>query len=133
MRGPQAQADRPQEGGVRGAEVRTRLSRCRELKDKPTIDRNSDKISKEIGHRPIYLRVDALVEEKKKKLERNEELRKKKQEEEEHTYIEEYNKHVRKPDTLRTYDQYFTEMVRWKEKRQQENQQKLEMQKSKEL
>jgi hypothetical protein len=44
-------------------------------------------------------------------------LKKKKIEDEEHTYIEEYNKHVKKPDNVRTYDQYFSEMVRWKEKR----------------
>lgn len=38
-------------------------------------------------------------------------------EEEEQSYIEEYNKHVKKPESRRTYDEYFTEMVRWKEKR----------------
>lgn len=40
---------------------------------------------------------------------------------------------MRKPDNLRSYDAYFEEMVRWKEKNNKINQQKLELQQSKEL
>lgn len=40
---------------------------------------------------------------------------------------------MKKPDNIRSYDQYFSEMVRWKEKRQEENKQKLEIKQSKEL
>lgn len=43
------------------------IFRRKEIKEKPTIDKNSLKISMEIGYKPIYLRVDALMSEKKKK------------------------------------------------------------------
>lgn len=32
-------------------------------------------------------------------------------------FLEEYNKHAKRPETVRTYDAYFNEMVRWKEKK----------------
>lgn len=48
-------------------------------------------------------------------------------------FMEELNKHMRKPENMRSYDEYFEEMVRWKEKNNKINKQKLEMQQSKEL
>lgn len=46
-------------------------------------------------------------------------------------FREELNKHMRKPDNIRSYDEYFEEMVRWKEKNNKINKQKLELQLSK--
>jgi hypothetical protein len=38
------------------------------LKEKPTIDKNSERIAKEMGHTSIVSRLERLVEDKKKKL-----------------------------------------------------------------
>ena len=45
--------------------------------------------------------------------------------------MEELNRHMRKPETVRTYDAYFDEMVKWKERTTKQNREKLELQKSK--
>lgn len=101
------------------------LRRTKEIKDKPTINKYSERITKETGYQPIHKRFEKIVEGKKRKAEEIEEHKKKMEEKSELEFQEEYNKHVKKPDTVRTYEQYFTEMQRWKEKREEENRQKL--------
>jgi|JI9StandDraft_1071089.scaffolds.fasta_scaffold688663_1 hypothetical protein len=56
------------------------------------------------------------MEAKKKKEEDIEESKKREKEIEEEMFMEELHKHMKKPDNLRSYDNYYEEMVAWKEK-----------------
>ena len=48
--------------------------------EKPSINKNSEKIAKEIGHRPIYLRVEEMMDKKRLKQENIEIIKKQKEE-----------------------------------------------------
>ena len=89
------------------------LGRKKGCQEKPNIDPNSDRIAKEIGHKPIHLRVEEMVEKKKKRLEEVEALKRQKEEEEEAEFELEYKLHARKPETVRSYDCYFADQVKW--------------------
>lgn len=114
-------------------EVLCFLFRAKHCKQKPTINKQSQKIAKEVGYEPIYTRFEKLMELKKKKEVDIEESKRREKELQEEMFREELNKHMRKPDNIRSYDEYFEEMVRWKEKNNKINKQKLELQLSKQL
>lgn len=61
-----AQEDARREGTT---DVTCLLCRIREFKKKPTINQQSERLMKESGHQPIYVRYEEIVEKKKKKLE----------------------------------------------------------------
>jgi hypothetical protein len=103
------------------------------VRAKPTINKKSEQLAREVGYEPIYNRYEKLMEQKKKRLEEIEEQKKRQKEEEESLFMEELNRHMRRPETVRTYDEYFDEMVKWREKANKQNREKLEQQQSKEL
>ena len=76
---------------------------------------------KEVGHEPIYNRYEKVLEAKKKKEKEIEEMKKKQKEDEEAVFMEELNRHMRRPETVRNYSAYYDEMVKWKEQTAKQN------------
>lgn len=63
------------------------LCRAKNYKEKPTINKHSEKIAKEVGYEPIYTRYEKLLEIKKKKEETIEEAKRREKEAEEEMFL----------------------------------------------
>lgn len=103
----------------------------RELQKKPVINATSNRIVGSLE--PIYERYERVLNQKERKLEEERLRIKKQKEEEEELFFREFEERNKRPDKVRTVDEFYDSLVRWKEKKIEKNNEKLESNKKVEL